>query len=258
MKKLFLSPLFVLLVSSISVSAQNSAIDPATLLKNMPNLSTQVLKGMFADLLQQKTGANKTQNNNVGTNNQTATPKNQPSTIISPTNDKIAAGKTTFIPTGSFLLLKEFSKKISNNEEERKKAEQFLINNYGDYEDQIKTKGWTRNDVARSASSVLIACINVYNDSDLSEAQRAGIYRQSKEWFETNETFQATTNAEKQKAYEINVMLWTMIVNYYILAKEKKDPKVIKAVGDVAAIIFEYYTGESIKRAKVTDNGLKM
>ncbi|MEJ7698199.1 MAG: hypothetical protein WKF71_00925 [Pyrinomonadaceae bacterium] len=65
MKKLFLSPLFVLLVSSISVSAQNSAIDPATLLKNMPNLSTQVLKGMFADLLQQKTGANKTQNNNV-------------------------------------------------------------------------------------------------------------------------------------------------------------------------------------------------
>jgi hypothetical protein len=49
MKKLFLSPLFVLLVSSISVSAQNSAIDPATLLKNMPNLSTQVLKGMFAE-----------------------------------------------------------------------------------------------------------------------------------------------------------------------------------------------------------------
>ncbi len=133
-----------------------------------------------------------------------------------------------------------------------------MINNYGDYDELVKKRGWTRNDVARSASSVLIACINVYNGSDLSEAQRAGIYRQSKEWFETNETIQITNDAEKQKAYEINVMLWTRIVNYYTLAKEKNDPKVIKAVGDVAAIIFEYYTGESIKRAKVTDDGLKM
>ncbi len=259
MKKLFLSALFVLLVSSISTSAQNSAIDPAALLKNMPNLSSQVFKGIFADLAQQQKGAKKTQDNNVGTNNRTATPKNQPSTVTNPADNKIAAGKTTFTPTGSFLLVKEFSKKISNNEEERKKAEQFLINNYGDYEDVIKTKGWTRNDVARSASSVLISCINIYNDGDfLTETQRAGIYRQSKEWFETDEAFQATTNAEKQKAYEINVMLWTMIGTYYELANEKNDPKVIKAVGDAAAVIFEYYTGESIKRVKVTDDGLKM
>jgi len=259
MKKLFSSALFILLVLSISVSAQNSAIDPAALLKNMPNLSSLVFKGIFADLAQQKKGANKIQDNNVGTNNQTATPKNQPSTVINPADDKIAVGKTTFTPTGSFLLVKEFSKKISNNEEERKKAEQFLINNFGDYEDFIKAKGWTRNDVARSASSVLISCINIYNNSDfLTENQRAGIYRQSKEWFETDETFQATTNAEKQKAYEINVMLWTMIGTYYVLAKEKNDPKVTKAVGNVAAVIFEFYTGESIKRMKVTDDGLKM
>ena len=259
MKKLFLSILFVFLVLSISVSAQNSAIDPAALLKNMPNLSSQVFKGIFADLAQQKKGANKTQDNNVGTNNQTATPKNQPSTVINPADNKTAAGKTTFTPTGSFLLVKEFSKKISNNEEERKKAEQYLINNYGDYNDLVKKRGWTPNDVARSASSVLISCINFYHDGDfLTQAQRAGIYRQSKEWFETDEAFQATTNAEKQKAYEINVMLWTIIGTYYTLAKEKNDPKLIKAVGNVADIIFEYYTGESIKRMKVTDDGLKM
>jgi len=259
MKKLFLSALFVVLASSISVSAQNSAIDPAALLKNMPNLSSQVFKGIFADLAQPKKGANKTQNNNVGTNNQTATPKNQPSTVINPADNKTAAGKTTFTPTGSFLLVKEFSKKISNNEEERKKAEQYLINNYGDYNDLVKKRGWTPNDVARSASSVLISCINFYHDGDfLTQAQRAGIYRQSKEWFETNETFQATTNVDKQKAYELNVMLWTVIGTYYELAKEKNDPKLIKAVGDVAAIIFEFYTGESIKRLKVTDDGLKM
>lgn len=167
MKKIFLCALFVLLVSSISVSAQNSAIDPAALLKNMPNLSTQVFKGMFADLAKPPPkSATKTQNNNTGTNNQTATPKNQPSTIISPADDKIAAGKTTFTPTGSFLLLKEFSTKISNNEEERKKAEQYLINNYRDYEDLVKKRGWTRNDVTRSASSVLISCINFYNDGN--------------------------------------------------------------------------------------------
>ena len=63
---------------------------------------------------------------------------------------------------------------------------------------------------------------------------------------------------DKQKAYELNVMLWTVIGTYYELAKEKNDPKLIKAVGDVAAIIFEFYTGESIKRLKVTDDGLKM
>ena len=259
MKKLFLSGLFVFLVSSISVSAQNSAIDPAALLKDMPNLSSEVFKGIFADLAQQQKGANKTQANNAGTNNRTVTPKNQPSTVINPADNKIAAGKTTFTPTGSFLLVKEFSKKISKNEEERKKAEQYLINNYGDYNDLVKKRGWTPNDVARSASSVLISCINIYNDSDvLTQTQRAGIYRQSKEWFETDETFQATTNAEKQKAYEINVMLWTVIGTYYDLAKEKNDPKLIKAVGNVADIIFEYYTGESIKRMKVTDDGLKM
>ncbi len=134
-----------------------------------------------------------------------------------------------------------------------------LINNYGDYNDLVKKRGWTPNDVARSASSVLISCINFYHDGDfLTQAQRAGIYRQSKEWFETNETFQATTNVDKQKAYELNVMLWTVIGTYYELAKEKNDPKLIKAVGDVAAIIFEFYTGESIKRLKVTDDGLKM
>jgi len=225
----------------------------------MPNLSSEVFKGIFADLAQQQKGANKTQDNNVRTNNRTATPKNQPSTVTNPTDNKIAAGKTTFTPTGSFLLVKEFSKKISKNEEERKKAEQYLINNYDDYEEIVKKKGWTRNDVARSASSVLINCINIYNDSDfLTEAQRAGIYRQSKEWFEMDEAFQATTNAEKQKAYEINVMLWTIIGTYYKLAEEKNDPKLIKAVGNVADIIFEYYTGESIKRMKVTDDGLKM
>jgi len=53
-------------------------------------------------------------------------------------------------------------------------------------------------------------------------------------------------------------MLWTIIGTYYTLAKEKNDPKLIKAVGDVAAMIFEFYTGESIKRLKVTDDGLKM
>jgi hypothetical protein len=49
-----------------------------------------------------------------------------------------------------------------------------------------------------------------------------------------------------------------MIGTYYELAKKKNDPKVIKAVGDAAAVIFEYYTGESIKRVKITDDGLKM
>jgi hypothetical protein len=53
-------------------------------------------------------------------------------------------------------------------------------------------------------------------------------------------------------------MLWTMIGTYYELTKKKNDPKVIKAVGDAAAVIFEYYTGESIKRVKITDDGLKM
>ncbi|HXH70887.1 MAG TPA: DUF6683 family protein, partial [Pyrinomonadaceae bacterium] len=121
------------------------------------------------------------------------------------------------------------------------------------------SRGWMRNDVARSASSVMISCINIYNDRDvLTQTQRAGIYRQSKEWFEMNETFQASSNSEKQKAYEINVMIWTVIGTYYELAKQKNDPKVIKAVGDAAAVIFEYYTGESIKRVKITDDGLKM
>lgn len=260
MKKIFLSALFVLSVLSISVSAQNSAMDPTALLKNLPDLSTQVFKGMFADLAQQQQkGANKTQNSNVGTSNRTAPPKNQLSAVTTAAGNKDAAGKTTFTPTGSFLMVKEFSIKISDNEEERKKAEQYLINNYGDYENLIKAKGWTRNDVARSASSVLISCINIYHDSDfLTEAQRAGIYRQSKEWFETDGTFQATNNAEKQKAYEINVMLWTIIGTYYKLAKQKNDPKVIKAVGDAASTIFEFYTGESINRVRVTDDGLRM
>ncbi len=121
MKKLFLSALFVLLVSSIPVSAQNSVMDPAALLKNMPNLSSQVFKGIFADLAQQQKGANKTQNNNVRTNNHAATPRNQPSTVINPADNKIAAGKTTFTPTGSFLLLKEFSKKSAKMRKKEKK-----------------------------------------------------------------------------------------------------------------------------------------
>lgn len=259
MKKLFLSALFVLLVSSISVSAQNSAVDPTALLKNMPNLSMEVFNGMFAGLAKQQQGTNKVQNNSVATNNRNAAPKTQLSTVVSPAADKITAGRATFTPTGSFLMVKEFAKRISDNEEERKKAEQYLINNYGDYENIIKARGWARNDVARSASSVLISCINFYHDGDvLTEAQRAGIYRQSKDWFETDGTFQAATNADKQKAYEVNVMLWTVIGTYYELAKQKNDPKVLKAVGDAAATIFEFYTGESIDRVKVTDDGLKM
>lgn len=259
MKKIYLSLLFVLLISLTSASAQDSAIDPAALLKNMPNLSTQVFKGMFADLTKQPPkSANKTQNNNVKTKSQTLTEKNQPSTIINPVGNEVTAGKTTFTPTGSFLLLKEFAKRISKNEGEIKKAEEYLIFHYNDYNDLVKKRGWTPNDVARSASSVLISCINMYHDRDvLSQAQREGIYRQSKERFETDEAFQATTNADKQKAYELNVMLWSMIGTYYILAKEKNDPKVIKAVGDAAAVMFEYYTGQTIEELKITDNGLK-
>ncbi len=101
MKKLFLSAVFVLLVSAISVSAQSAAMDPIAWLKNMPNLSTQVFNGMFADLVQQQKGAKKPQNKNVGTNNQNATLKNQPSTVVNPAANKITAGKTTFTPTGS-------------------------------------------------------------------------------------------------------------------------------------------------------------
>ncbi|MEJ7861782.1 MAG: DUF6683 family protein [Pyrinomonadaceae bacterium] len=259
MKKIFLCALFVLLVSSISVSAQNSAIDPAALLKNMPNLSTQVFKGMFADLAKQPPkSATKTQNNNDGTNNQTATPKNQSSTIISPADDKNTAGKTTFTPTSSFLMLKEFSKQLGKNEEERKKYEKLLTEGYTGYELGLKNRGLTRNDVARSASSLLNGCLKIYKDSELSDAQLAGIYRQTKEIFEANEDFLTSTNTERQKAYEVNIMLWALIHAYYFNAKQMNDPKIIKAVGDVTAVIFEVVTGESIKNVKVTDDGLKM
>ncbi len=43
-----------------------------------------------------------------------------------------------------------------------------------------------------------------------------------------------------------------------ICIMKMNDPKIIKAVGDVAAVIFEVVTGESIKNVKVTDDGLKM
>lgn len=257
MKKLFLSALYVLLISSISVSAQNSGIDPAVLLKNMSNISTQVLNGMFTDLVK-RDPANKTQNNNVGIKNQNAAPKNSLSTSISPANDKVTASKTTFTPTGSFLMLKEFSKQLGKNEEERKKYELLLTEGYTGFEQNTKNRGFARNDVALSAASLLNACIQIYNNSELTEAQRIGVRRQTKEMFEVDRDFLASTNEERQKAHEVNVMLWTMIQTYYLNAKDMNNPKIIKAVGDVAAIIFEVATGESIKNVKVTSNGLEM
>lgn len=259
MKRLFISALYVLLVLSISVSAQSSGMDLSGLLKTLPNVSSQVLNGMFSDLVK-KDSANKNQIDNVETKNQSAALNNQAAASVKVPDNKIGSSRTTFTPTGSSSMHKEFAKGVIKNEEDRKKFEQILIKNYGDYETIIKNSGWAGNDVARSASSLLVTCINFYrNDGNLlTEAQRAGIYRQIKKELETDPEFQAATNMEKQKAHEINVNLRTLLLIFYDIGKENNDQKIIKGVGDIGAMIFELYTGKSIEKVKVTDSGMKL
>ncbi len=171
---------------------------------------------------------------------------------------KVARETSTFTPSGSLIMPREFANEFGKTPQEKRDAEAAFAQGLGVVEDLKKQKGFAANDVARASSLLFINCLATYSGKDLTQKQKDGIYSTFKNLYETDEYFQSLSDKQRQRVYETNGILWMFVSTYFRLAEEKGDRESLQKSRDTAEYIFNQFIGVPITSIRLKPDGFEI
>jgi hypothetical protein len=172
--------------------------------------------------------------------------------------NNVVRGTTTFSSTGSLIIPKEIAQRIGKTAQEKREAETGLTKGLKEFEGYLKNRGYAANDVARSSSLLFLSCVYVYQGKQLMQKQVDGVYKAFKNYYETDKRFQSLTDKERQKIYEMDAMMWSVIFINAFTANEKGDRASDKKAKDTAEYVFEQFIGVPINKVRMKTNGFEI
>lgn len=171
---------------------------------------------------------------------------------------KTVRGTTTFKPTGTLIMPKEFAAYFYKTEKEKRSGESAFTKGLKDFEKLHKEVGFAANDVARAKAAFFIICLSTYRNQQLTPKQKDGIYKMLKNLFETDKTFQSLGDLDRQRDFETTGILWSFVYIAYVAAEQKGDAASRAKVKDASEYLFGKFVGVPISSVRLKSDGIEI
>ncbi|MCU0700252.1 MAG: hypothetical protein MUC96_27405 [Myxococcaceae bacterium] len=164
---------------------------------------------------------------------------------------------TTFRQSGKRLLVQRFSASLSDDPGEVKQMNEAFTAGFKAFEAEAKRLG-RPNSVAMAFAYLVGVCVMVDSDHEAPEAALLTLQAKVDAAFGESPEFRKLTDVEKQKLYETMVLMATLPLAGYMVAKEHHDDELLQQYRAIAATALEVTLGVRPDRLYFTENSLEL
>ncbi|WP_026234916.1 DUF6683 family protein [Calidithermus timidus] len=168
-----------------------------------------------------------------------------------------ATPRTTFRPGPKRLLVQAFAQSLTQNKAQQAELVKVFELGLELYEDEARRAG-KPNDVAMAFTYFVGVCYFVYAGEEPSEQALLGLWGAVEEAFASSLEFKKATDPERQRLYELFVLMATLPLAGYSVATEANDAALKKTYQEIAGVALEAALGVRPDRLKFAPTGLEL
>jgi hypothetical protein len=239
------SVVLVALVVSVSAQAQYSGFTNISIPSMNSFIATQQLSAqvrMSQRVLDRVTHATET--------GSTAAAEAPPPAPVKPT-------ATTFRPSGKRLMVQRFASSLSQDPAEVKEMTEAFTQGLKAFEAEAKRLG-RPNSVAMAFAYLVGVCVMVDSDHEAPEAALLTLQAKVDAAFGESAEFKRLSDKERQQLYETMVLMATLPLAGYMVAKETHDDALLQTYRGVAATALEVTLGVRPEKLHFTADSLQL
>jgi hypothetical protein len=239
------SVVLVALVVSASAQAQYSGFTNISLPSMNSFIATQQLAAqvrMSQRVLDRVTHATET--------GSTAAAEAPPPAPVKPT-------ATTFRPSGKRLMVQRFASSLSQDPAQVKEMTEAFTQGLKAFEAEAKRLG-RPNSVAMAFAYLVGVCVMVDSDHEAPEAALLTLQAKVDAAFGESAEFKKLSDKERQQLYETMVLMATLPLAGYAVAKETHDDALLQTYRGVAATALEVTLGVRPEKLTFTADSLEL
>lgn len=239
------SVVLVALVVSVSAQAQYSGFTNISIPSMNSFIATQQLSAqvrMSQRVLDRVTHATET--------GSTAAAEAPPPAPVKPT-------ATTFRPSGKRLMVQRFASSLSQDPAEVKEMTEAFTQGLKAFEAEAKRLG-RPNSVAMAFAYLVGVCVMVDSDHEAPEAALLTLQAKVDAAFGESAEFKRLSDKERQQLYETMVLMATLPLAGYMVAKETHDDALLQTYRGVAATALEVTLGVRPEKLRFTADSLEL
>jgi hypothetical protein len=164
---------------------------------------------------------------------------------------------TTFRPSGKRLMVQRFAASLSQDPAEVKEMTEAFTQGLKAFEAEAKRLG-RPNSVAMAFAYLVGVCVMVDSDHEAPEAALLTLQAKVDAAFGESAEFKKLSDKERQQLYETMVLMATLPLAGYAVAKETHDDALLQTYRGVAATALEVTLGVRPDRLHFTADSLEL
>ncbi|PZA07322.1 hypothetical protein DNA98_08990 [Meiothermus sp. Pnk-1] len=165
--------------------------------------------------------------------------------------------KTTFSPGPKPLLAQAFAQSLTKNKAQQAELVKVFELGLELYEDEARRLD-RPNNVAMAFTYFVGVCYLVYTGEEPSEQALLGLWRVVEEAFGGSPEFKKATGPERQRLYELFVLMATLPLAGYSVATQENDAALMKTYQEIAGGLLSVVLGVKPEQLRFTDRGLEV